>query len=68
MKRQLHRLWRRVVFCTRGKHRETIDCARSDMLRERCVDCGHTSALGWVFRWASNKLDTYRPWEGRGDS
>jgi hypothetical protein len=62
VKRRLHRLWRRAVYCRRGQHRETAEMTGGSLLQLRCVDCGLPTPLGWVVR-GSNKLHTHFPWE-----
>jgi hypothetical protein len=66
--KRLRRLWRRVVYCSRGQHRETIDGAYGSMLRTRCVDCGSMHFIGWVFRFATNKLHSHFPWDRPDDA
>ena len=52
--RALLRLWRRVLYCSDGAHRETVE-GSFGVLRKRCIDCGHATPLGWIYVGVSNK-------------
>lgn len=66
----LIRLWRRLrtretpplaPHCAIDVHRDTLEPAGGYLLQLRCLDCGRTEVLGWVFAGVSNRRP--QPWE-----
>lgn len=60
---RLRRLWRRVAYCTRDEHRETVDYAGGCALRWLCIDCDRTRWIGWIVRVTNKPRPRRHSWE-----